>query len=288
MLESTTSRRSALFLAEKTAEMVCYLWFRSRPRQFMASTTFVLFVQNILETTQLSQSVIVLSLHYIYRLKQRNEFTYGRPGSEFRVAVVALMLANKFVDESVVHVSNYIHLVLTCFPVILTPTKLGQTSLVSLSPNSTKWNANSCWVSTFVSSSTSRLTTPGSTSFAVSYEQKNSSPTNGYSPERSLNSSSSSNSSYLLLHESIVPGQLLQLELIPILSLSQSLTHTIITTNLQRLQNDPLMTRFHLPLPPFRRSPRSAQQVLLSKFQTDAFSSLNLNHTPPVPLLQIV
>ena len=67
--------------------------------QFSASKPFVQFVQKLLETTQVSQSVIVLSLHYVYRLKQRNEFTVGRRGSEFRVAVVALMMANKFIDE---------------------------------------------------------------------------------------------------------------------------------------------------------------------------------------------
>ena len=74
---------------------------RTAMLQFSASPEFVAFMQKLLETTQVSQSVIVLSLHYIYRLKERNDFTVGKPGSEFRVAVVALMLANKFVDECV-------------------------------------------------------------------------------------------------------------------------------------------------------------------------------------------
>ena len=56
-------------------------------------------MQKVLETTQVSQSVIVLALHYIYRLKIRNCYTNGQPGSEYRVAIAALMLANKFVDE---------------------------------------------------------------------------------------------------------------------------------------------------------------------------------------------
>jgi hypothetical protein len=58
-------------------------------------------MQKLLQTTQLSQSVIVLSLHYVYRLKERNSGTAAHQGSEFRVAVAALMMANKFVDESV-------------------------------------------------------------------------------------------------------------------------------------------------------------------------------------------
>jgi hypothetical protein len=101
--------------------MICYLWFSqssnlspvntspSQPfiplnpqtarLQFSVSTVFVHFMQKLLQTTQLSQSVIVLSLHYVYRLKERNSGTIAHPGSEFRVAVAALMMANKFVDE---------------------------------------------------------------------------------------------------------------------------------------------------------------------------------------------
>lgn len=126
---------SSQAIAEKTCEMVCYLWFsntlgahKSSPHhvrpgrrtrtshspsdppsglsdastaalQFAPSTQFVNFMQKLLQTTQVSQSVIVLSLRYVYRLKEENHFTNGQPGSEFRVAVVALMMANKFVDE---------------------------------------------------------------------------------------------------------------------------------------------------------------------------------------------
>ncbi|KAI9566960.1 cyclin-domain-containing protein [Boletus coccyginus] len=118
-------KRPASFVAEKTCEMVCYLWFSSsvpsstRPRsqipspphspetassssplQFNPSVTFVQFMQKLLETTQVSQSVIVLSLHYVWRLKERNRFTAGLPGSEFRIAVAALMMANKFLDDN--------------------------------------------------------------------------------------------------------------------------------------------------------------------------------------------
>ncbi|KZT35444.1 hypothetical protein SISSUDRAFT_1064481 [Sistotremastrum suecicum HHB10207 ss-3] len=116
-------------IAEKTAEMVCYLWFvggsearraarirkshhhsqGSSPtyprfsdaaRQFSPSPTFTQYMSKILEMTQVSQSVIVLSLHYIHSLRSNNHLTDGQPGSEFRVAVVALMMANKFMDDN--------------------------------------------------------------------------------------------------------------------------------------------------------------------------------------------
>lgn len=115
-------KRSSHYIAEKTCEMICYLWFSvslsssaSTPPltppyspeipaatsslHLTATPTFVTFMHKLLETTQVSQSVIVLSLHYIWRLKERNRFTAGLPGSEFRIAVAALMMANKFLDE---------------------------------------------------------------------------------------------------------------------------------------------------------------------------------------------
>ncbi|KAH9836644.1 cyclin-domain-containing protein [Rhodofomes roseus] len=124
-----SSDRPSQFIAEKTCEMICYLWFssysqsaspskrnRTAPQehshyipptnsataslQFSVSPAFVRFMQKVLETTQVSQSVIVLALHYIYRMKARNRFTTGHPGSEYRVAIAALMMANKFVDDN--------------------------------------------------------------------------------------------------------------------------------------------------------------------------------------------
>ena len=113
-------------MAEKTCEMICYLWFATSPPerqtqkpsngssplfargstpstlQLVATPNFVQFMQKLLETTQVSQSVMVLSLHYIHRLKERNRFTPAQSGSEFRIAVAGLMMANKFLDEYVV------------------------------------------------------------------------------------------------------------------------------------------------------------------------------------------
>ena len=56
-------------------------------------------MQKLLETTQVSQDAIMLLLHYIYCLKEGNEFSVGKLGSEFRVAVMVLMMANRFVNE---------------------------------------------------------------------------------------------------------------------------------------------------------------------------------------------
>ncbi|WFD29108.1 hypothetical protein MSPP1_000113 [Malassezia sp. CBS 17886] len=67
--------------------------------QLCPSERFVSFVRTILRTTQVSQSVITLSLFYIYRLKTRRENLRGQPGSEFRLFLTSLILANKFLDD---------------------------------------------------------------------------------------------------------------------------------------------------------------------------------------------
>jgi hypothetical protein len=59
------------------------------------TTGFRKWVTTILMTTQVTQNVIILALLFIYRLKNINPTVKGRPGSEFRLLTVALMLGNK-------------------------------------------------------------------------------------------------------------------------------------------------------------------------------------------------
>ncbi|EUC65594.1 cyclin, putative [Rhizoctonia solani AG-3 Rhs1AP] len=98
-------------VAQNTCNMVCYLWFGRRGQRSSSSNTdtmqqfsprpeFVSFISDLLATTQVSQSVITLALRYIYTLKQSNPSIRGRRGSEYRLAVTALMLANKFLDDN--------------------------------------------------------------------------------------------------------------------------------------------------------------------------------------------
>lgn len=61
----------------------------------MPSLGFRKWVTTILSTTQVSQNVILLALLFIYRLKGLNPTVKGKPGSEFRLLTVALMLGNK-------------------------------------------------------------------------------------------------------------------------------------------------------------------------------------------------
>jgi hypothetical protein len=47
-----------------------------------------------------AQNVVLLALLFVYRLKKLNPAVKGKPGSEYRLLTVALMLGNKFLDDN--------------------------------------------------------------------------------------------------------------------------------------------------------------------------------------------
>ena len=119
------SHQSSLHLAENTRKIVCYLWLSSNflsPRRhqfvpyssphtvslrFSGSPHFIQFVQKV-------ASVVILSLHYIYPLKERNLPMDNLLGIAFRVAAIAtLMMANEFVDKYVLFLTISLHTLLT-------------------------------------------------------------------------------------------------------------------------------------------------------------------------------
>ena len=143
--------------------MICYLWFATSPPerpqqssngsplftrgsspstlQLVATPNFVQFMQKLLETTQVSQSVMVLSLHYIHRLKERNRFTPAQSGSEFRIAVAGLMMANKFLDEYALCLA-FANVISHYFIAIRIRIKHGQRFLESIWKKLIEWSAN--------------------------------------------------------------------------------------------------------------------------------------------------
>ena len=58
------------------------------------------WVTTILSTTLVAQNVVLLALLFIHRLKKLNPTVRGKPGSEYRLLTVALMLGNKFLDDN--------------------------------------------------------------------------------------------------------------------------------------------------------------------------------------------
>ncbi|KAG2220952.1 hypothetical protein INT45_006485 [Circinella minor] len=64
------------------------------------SPAFKKFCLQVLTATQLSQNAVYLALKYICALLRTNPSIEGADGSEYRLFTVALMLANKFLDDS--------------------------------------------------------------------------------------------------------------------------------------------------------------------------------------------
>ncbi|KAJ4286605.1 hypothetical protein N0V88_007967 [Collariella sp. IMI 366227] len=101
-------------LVDFTADITALFWFEAAKlletiekaqalapvAPIHADDTLKKRVSNVLRTTQVTQNVVILALFYIYRLKQANPTAKGQPGSAYRLVVVALMLANKFLDDN--------------------------------------------------------------------------------------------------------------------------------------------------------------------------------------------
>lgn len=101
-------------LGEFAAQITCLFWFESIQTLRRAETwtsaaspvkpivldalptqSFRKWVVTILTTTQVTPNVVLLALLFIYRLKTLNSTVKGKPGSEYRLLTVALMLGNK-------------------------------------------------------------------------------------------------------------------------------------------------------------------------------------------------
>ncbi|KAJ2957352.1 hypothetical protein NQ176_g11251 [Zarea fungicola] len=108
-------------LADFAAQMTCLFWFQSADDLHKAESIYSIpatatlpplpslakpyeqfrkWVLNVLQTTQVTQNVILLALLFIYRLKMSTPQIKGRAGSEYRLLTVALMLGNKFLDDN--------------------------------------------------------------------------------------------------------------------------------------------------------------------------------------------
>ncbi|ORZ17189.1 hypothetical protein BCR42DRAFT_450992 [Absidia repens] len=106
-----TNALSISQLADFSATMVYLMWHDRcssvLPHQASrnsgneeTSNAFKKYCRSILQATQLSESVVLLSLKYIALLLRNNPQLRGAEGSEYRLYTVALMLANKFLDDN--------------------------------------------------------------------------------------------------------------------------------------------------------------------------------------------
>lgn len=179
--------------ANQNHQVTCLFWFespqaleaaekirvtpqeRALPRlsaNAVPTESFRKWVRTILSTTQVTQNVIILALMFVYRLKMTNPSVRGRPGSEYRLLTVALMLGNKCKCSSK---SSLVLLKLTIpqfSMTIPTPTRRGLKFRAFRYRRSTLWKSNSsatcdtlCWLP--ASSGRSGLTSCLATSFSA-------------------------------------------------------------------------------------------------------------------------
>lgn len=91
---------NAAQLSEFVAQMVPKIWTGSSFTAMGRSTSFRLFCQNMIKSTQISSPCILVALLYIYKLRFAYPSIRGSMGSEIRLFTTALILANKFLDDN--------------------------------------------------------------------------------------------------------------------------------------------------------------------------------------------
>ncbi|CAO3697667.1 unnamed protein product [Rhizopus stolonifer] len=87
-------------LSDFVTQMVPKIWTGTPFLTNDRSVNFQLFCQNILRTTQISSSCVLIALFYIYRLRFAYPIIQNSTGSESRLFTTALILANKFLDDN--------------------------------------------------------------------------------------------------------------------------------------------------------------------------------------------
>ncbi|KAI9300229.1 hypothetical protein BJ944DRAFT_188548 [Cunninghamella echinulata] len=103
---TTASTIPPLDLADFSATIVYLMWHSRKScttgnrMNGNASPAFKRFCFQVLTSTQLTESAVYLGLKYICHLLESNPSIEGAEGSEYRLFIVALMLANKFLDDN--------------------------------------------------------------------------------------------------------------------------------------------------------------------------------------------
>ena len=100
-----TPQTMAPYFPRFVATFIYSIWHN---QSFSALTTaptaslleFSRFVKELLRVTKLSFSVVILSMKYIHRIKNRCRDLHGKPGSEYRLLVCTLNLAMKYLVDN--------------------------------------------------------------------------------------------------------------------------------------------------------------------------------------------
>ncbi|KAI9504101.1 hypothetical protein BX070DRAFT_190463, partial [Coemansia spiralis] len=92
---ATLSNEQLAYVAARTFGK---LWMPRCTRE--ALQPFQTFCYELLRSTQIAMPIVMLTLLYVNKFKQRFSGLHGGSGSEYRVFVVALMLASKYLEDN--------------------------------------------------------------------------------------------------------------------------------------------------------------------------------------------
>ena len=87
-------------LADFASFVINSIWHSSDSPALLKRSAFRKFIEDILRKTRVSISVVILALRYVRRLKESSPSISGADGSEYRLALVSLILAAKFLDDN--------------------------------------------------------------------------------------------------------------------------------------------------------------------------------------------
>ncbi|ORX89002.1 hypothetical protein K493DRAFT_319039 [Basidiobolus meristosporus CBS 931.73] len=84
------------------ADITTFLWHSDiYPLSSWNGNQFRNYCRHIIHSTRVSASVVILALKYISRLKHQRNYHQPRPGSEYHIFTIALLLANKFLEDQI-------------------------------------------------------------------------------------------------------------------------------------------------------------------------------------------
>ncbi|RKP38476.1 hypothetical protein BJ085DRAFT_36827 [Dimargaris cristalligena] len=98
-IDPLTLEQHLTLMADLAGRAALYLWYDTFYPNIPLDS-FHKFVHQVLKSTSLSSSVVLLALKYIHRFKTGLIYREVKKGSEFRVFTVALMLASKFLEDN--------------------------------------------------------------------------------------------------------------------------------------------------------------------------------------------
>ncbi|ORX88626.1 hypothetical protein K493DRAFT_319328 [Basidiobolus meristosporus CBS 931.73] len=94
--KSTRDNRAISDSAAFFADVVSHMWSNN---PYGSAQAFLKFCTRLFQITQPSNSTILLALNYIYRYKETSPYCSEVSGTEYYIAVVSLMLANKYHED---------------------------------------------------------------------------------------------------------------------------------------------------------------------------------------------